>query len=63
MLDFSAHIFRINDKKIGADATKIPLPDGFAMKMALHCTYEMSEGDADIRLLPKAHRVLAGVKW
>ena len=27
--------------------------------MALHCAYEMFEGDADIRLLPEAQRVLA----
>ncbi len=49
----------INGKKIGADATKMPLPDGFATKMALHCAYEMFEGDADIRFLPEAYRVLA----
>lgn len=48
----------INDKKIGADATRMPLPEGFATKMALHCAYEMFEGDADIRLLPEAERVL-----
>ena len=42
----------INGKKIGADATNMPLPDGFATKMALYCAYEMFEGDADIRLLP-----------
>lgn len=44
---------------IGADATNMPLPDGFATKMALHCAYEMFEGDADIRLLPETQRVLA----
>ena len=52
----------INGKKIGADATAMPLPDGFATKMALHCAYEMFEGDADMRLLPEAYRVLAGGK-
>ena len=46
-------------KKIGADATATPLPDAFASKMALHCAYEMFEGDADIRLIPEAERVLA----
>ena len=50
----------INGKKIGADATAMPIPYGFATKMALHCAYEMFEGDADIRLLPEAYRVLAG---
>jgi len=49
----------INGKTIGADATAMPLPDGFATKMALHCAYEMFEGDADIRLLPEAYRVLS----
>ena len=49
----------INEKKIGADATATPLPDGFATKIALHCAYEMFEGDADIRLIPEAERVLA----
>jgi len=49
----------INGKKIGGDATAMPLPDGFVTKMALHCAYEMLEGDADIRLLPEAERVLA----
>ncbi len=54
----------IDGKKIGADATTMPLADGFATKMALHCAYETFEGDADIRLLPEAYRVLAGgVKW
>jgi SAM-dependent methyltransferase len=48
----------INGKRIGADATAMPLPDGFATKMALHCAYETFEGDADIRLLPEAWRVL-----
>lgn len=50
----------INGKKIGADATAMPLPNGFATKLALHCAYEMFEGDSDIRLLPEAYRVLAG---
>lgn len=49
----------INGKEIGADATAMPLPIGFATKMALHCAYEMFEGDADIRLIPEAERVLA----
>jgi len=48
----------INGKKIGADATAMPLPDGFATKMTLHCAYEMFEGDADSRLIPEAERVL-----
>jgi len=54
----------INGKKIGADATSMPLPNGFVTKMALHCAYEMFEGDSDIRLLPEAYRVLSGgARW
>lgn len=48
----------IHGKQIGADATAMPLEDGFATKMALHCAYEMFEGDADSRLIPEAARVL-----
>ena len=48
----------VHGKKIGADATQMPLSDEFATKIALHCAYEMFEGDADIRLLSEAHRVL-----
>ncbi len=49
----------VNGRRIGADATHMPLPDGFATKMALHCAYEMFEGIADIRLLREASRVLS----
>ena len=49
----------INNGIIGADATKMPLPDNSINKIALHCAFEMFEGDADIRLLPEAFRVLA----
>jgi SAM-dependent methyltransferase len=48
----------IDGRKIGSDATHMPLADGFASKMALHCAYETFEGTADIRLLAEAHRVL-----
>lgn len=49
----------INAQKIGADATAMPLPDGFASKVALHCAYETFEGNADIKLLPEIERVLS----
>jgi hypothetical protein len=49
----------INGKKIGADATAMPLPDGFATKMALHCAFETFEGDADIRFISEAKRILS----
>lgn len=57
MLDLS-YPTGIHDNKIGADATRIPLPDGFASKIALHCAFEMFENDADIRFIPEAYRIL-----
>ena len=44
--------------KLAADATHMPLPDNSVDGMALHCAYEMFEGDADSRLIPEAARVL-----
>jgi SAM-dependent methyltransferase len=43
---------------IGGDATRMAIPDGFASKMALHCSFEHFEGDADVRFIPEAARVL-----
>lgn len=43
---------------IGGDAGKLPLPDGFASKMALHCAFEHFEGDSDSRFIREAARVL-----
>lgn len=48
----------IHGRRIGADATAMPLPDGWANGMALHCSFEMFEGTADIDLIPEAQRVL-----
>jgi len=44
---------------IGGDAGAMPVPDGFATKMALHCSFEHFEGDADSRFIREAARVLA----
>jgi hypothetical protein len=44
---------------IGGDAGAMPVPDGFATKMALHCSFEHFEGDADRRFIREAARVLA----
>jgi hypothetical protein len=44
---------------IGGDAGAMPVPDGFATKMALHCSFEHFEGDADSRFIHEAARVLA----
>jgi hypothetical protein len=43
---------------IGGDAAAMPVSDGFATKMALHCSLEHFEGDADIRFVREAARVL-----
>jgi SAM-dependent methyltransferase len=48
----------IQGRRIGGDATSLPLPDDFASRMALHCSFEHFEGDADIRFLQEARRVL-----
>lgn len=43
---------------IGGDASAMPLPNGFASAMALHCSFEHFEGDTDIRFIREAKRVL-----
>jgi SAM-dependent methyltransferase len=43
---------------IGSDAVAMPVPDGFASKVALHCSFEHFEGDADIRFVREVRRVL-----
>jgi SAM-dependent methyltransferase len=48
----------VHGKKIGADATHMPLPDDFATKITLHCSYEHFEGSADVRLISEAYRIL-----
>ncbi|NER07305.1 MAG: hypothetical protein F6K17_34420, partial [Okeania sp. SIO3C4] len=48
----------INGNQIGADAGNTKLPSGFASTMSLHCAYETFEGDADIRFIHEAKRVL-----
>lgn len=44
---------------IGGDAGCMPVPDGFATALTLHCSLEHFEGDADIRFIREAARVLA----
>ena len=48
----------ISDNVIGGDAANMPLEDGFATKMGLHCSFEHFEGDADMRFIREASRVL-----
>jgi SAM-dependent methyltransferase len=46
---------------IGGDAANMPVPEGFATKMALHCSFEHFEGDSDTRFIKEANRVLRDV--
>ncbi len=48
----------LNGNTIGGDAANMPLPAEFASKMALHCSLEHFEGDADIRFIKEVNRVL-----
>jgi len=48
----------IHGNVIGGDAGNMPVEDGFATKMALHCSFEHFEQDSDIRFIKEAGRVL-----
>jgi SAM-dependent methyltransferase len=48
----------VNGDTIGGDAANLPVPDGFASKMGLHCSFEHFEGDSDIGFIKEASRVL-----
>jgi len=48
----------LNGDTIGGDAANMPVPDRFADKMALHCSFEHFEGDADCRFIHEIERVL-----
>jgi hypothetical protein len=43
---------------IGADAGDTKLPEGFASVLSLQCAYECFMGDADIRFVEEANRIL-----
>jgi SAM-dependent methyltransferase len=43
---------------IGGDAANMPIADGFATAMGLHCSFEHFEGNADKRFIKEASRVL-----
>lgn len=50
----------IHGNKIGGDACKMPVKNGFATKMALHCSFEnFSQQDSDVKFINEANRVLA----
>jgi hypothetical protein len=44
--------------RIGGDAASLPLADGFATKMGLHCSFEHFERDSDVRFMHEIQRVL-----
>ena len=48
----------IHGNTIGGNACNMPVTDGFATKMALHCSFEHFENDSDIRFIKEASRVL-----
>jgi hypothetical protein len=48
----------VHGDTIGSDAASIPVPDGFATKMGLHCSFEHFEGDCDTRFVREASRIL-----
>jgi hypothetical protein len=48
----------IHGWQIGGDAADMPVPDGFATKMTLHCTFEHFEGSSDTRFVHETARVL-----
>jgi SAM-dependent methyltransferase len=49
----------IAEGRIGGDACAMPVPDGFASKVALTCSLEHFEGDGDTRLFLELGRILA----
>jgi hypothetical protein len=48
----------IDGRTIGGNAAAMPVPDGFADHLTLHCSLEHFEGDSDVRFIREAERVL-----
>jgi SAM-dependent methyltransferase len=48
----------IHGNEIGGDASNMPVENGFATKMALHCSFEHFEQDSDVKFIKEANRVL-----
>jgi len=48
----------VHGRTIGGDAASMPVPDGFADHLVMHCSFEHFEGDSDIRFIREASRVL-----
>jgi SAM-dependent methyltransferase len=49
----------IHDDLIGGNASNLPVENGFATKMALHCSFEHFENDCDVKFIKEANRVLS----
>lgn len=50
----------INGYDIGGDAGNMLLPDAFADVLTLHCAFECFQGEADVRFVREAGRILRG---
>jgi SAM-dependent methyltransferase len=48
----------VHGDQIGGDACQMPIRDGFSDKLALTCSLEHFEGDADKKLFLEFHRIL-----
>jgi SAM-dependent methyltransferase len=48
----------IHRERIGGDAARMPVPDGFATAMGLHCSFEHFEGQSDAGFIREAARIL-----
>jgi SAM-dependent methyltransferase len=48
----------LHGRTIGSDAGDMPLPAEFVDRIGLHCSFEHFEGDADLRFVSEAERVL-----
>ncbi len=48
----------LHGRRIGGDAAALPVPDGFADLVTLHCAFEHFEGDSDSGLIRELGRIL-----
>jgi SAM-dependent methyltransferase len=48
----------LHGRTLGGDAAAMPIPNGFAHHLSLHCSFEHFEGDADSRFIREAARIL-----
>jgi len=48
----------VHENLIGGDASNMPVENGFATKMGLHCSFEHFEQDSDMRFIKEVNRVL-----